>query len=160
MWAVGESGSFQVNAIATDAFGNVIVTGALQETFSESGYYTVEYDSAGARRWTAQRSDFGSFNWALANAVDDGGNVYVTGRFMNPPTFSEYLTVKYDVDGNESWTAAYSGGPPPAYAIPVALRVDTKGHVFVTGRTELPTISSEFATVKYSQDLAGQANGY
>ena len=51
---------------------------------------------------------------AGAIAVDRTGNVYVTGFSDNAQRDGEleardYLTVKYDVDGNELWVARYAG---------------------------------------------------
>jgi len=70
-------------------------------------------------------------DWAFAIAVDDAGNVYVTGRSANYWD-NDYVTVKYDASGVEQWVARYNGpGYDNDHAWAIAL--DGAGNVYVTG---------------------------
>jgi alpha-tubulin suppressor-like RCC1 family protein len=81
-------------------------------------------------------------------ALDDAGNVYVTGySYYGSSTGTDYTTVKYDSDGSQIWVARYSGlasGVDEANAI----AVDGLGNVYVTGYS----YGSGYATIKYDRD--------
>ena len=69
-------------ALAVDSSGNVFVTGGSWsgQSFTNSGYATVAYSSAGRPLWTNRYDGAGNtFGRARAIAVDRGGNVFVTG---------------------------------------------------------------------------------
>src|SRR5262245_31472931 len=46
---------------------------------------------------------------ASAMAIDSAGNVSVTGSLSGTNGTSDYLTVKYDANGNQLWAASYNG---------------------------------------------------
>jgi hypothetical protein len=78
---------------------------------------------------------------------DSSGNVYVTGWSFNGTTF-DYMTVKYDMNGNQLWARSYENGVGDFSHI---VRVDGSGNVFVTGRshTSLADQTWDIATIKY-----------
>ena len=85
--------------------------------------------------------------WALA--VDNKGNVYVTG-WSHSGTSWDYATVKYDTFGNKLWPggARYNGsGNGADYA--QALAVDAQGNVYVTGTSSGSDSGQDYVTVKY-----------
>lgn len=86
---------------------------------------------------------------AVAIAVDDIGNVYVTGYSTGSGTASDYLTVKYDPSGNEQWVVRYNGSGN-SYDRAVALAVDGSGSVYVTGYSHGDDSYLDYATVKYN----------
>jgi uncharacterized delta-60 repeat protein len=83
--------------------------------------------------WVARYDGPGNYHdWAEAMAVDDSGNVYVTGRSVGSGTGWDYATIKYAPDGNQLWAARYNGtanADDRAWAI----AVDSSGNVYVTG---------------------------
>src|SRR5262249_31869688 len=68
-------------AIAVDGSGNAYVTGtSLFYTDASYDYGTIKYNSAGQQQWVARYNGSGQRDdYATAIAVDDSGNVYVTG---------------------------------------------------------------------------------
>ena len=88
-----------------------------------SGYATIKYSSSGDSLWIARYDCPGSDDERpTAIAVDDLGNVYVTGAI------GEYgkqncITVKYDSSGIEQWAVTY-GMAENSDDQPIALAVD------------------------------------
>ena len=129
-------------ALAIDSAGNVYVTGV-----SERDYATVKYDASGNQLWVARYNGPGNgYDGAVALAIDSAGNVYVTGVSEGRGTNEDYATVKYDVNGNQLWSARYSG-VGNGYDEAVALAIDSAGNVYVTGNSE-----GYAYTIKYSAD--------
>jgi uncharacterized delta-60 repeat protein len=92
------SGNFDAgNSIAFDVLGNVYITGVSQAGLFEStsDYATIKYDQSGNEIWI-QRYNGTSNNWDAANsiAVDNTGNVYVTG-FSTTNNGYDFVTIKY-----------------------------------------------------------------
>ncbi len=93
---------------------------------------------------------FGLPRWAAADsraiAVDIAGNAYVTGA-----SGGDYLTLKYDSDGNLLWEQRYNG-PGNGEDDASAIAVDIAGNVYVTGRSVGAGTDFDFATLKYDSD--------
>ncbi|MFC6226064.1 SBBP repeat-containing protein [Hymenobacter artigasi] len=91
------NGSDNARAIAVDDAGGVYVTGTSFGTgssFAVGSYATVRYQATdGALAWTKLKA--GATNLAIALAVDNSGNVLVTGHSTGPVTGQDFLTVKY-----------------------------------------------------------------
>ncbi|MCP4544944.1 MAG: hypothetical protein GY835_00605 [bacterium] len=86
---------------------------------------------------------------ANAMTVDDVGNIYVAGYETDVDGYDRWLTIKYDTDGVEQWSATHSGtGGDDDYIYAIA--VDGTGNVYVTGSTYNSGTSSDFATIKYN----------
>jgi hypothetical protein len=103
--------------------------------------------------WIARYDGPGSgYDAATAIAVDNAGNVYVTGYSPGLYYTNDYATVKYDSLGNEVWVARYD--PPENMddiAFDLALYQDT--YIYVTGYSGSEAGVYDYATVKY--DSAG-----
>jgi len=88
-----------------------------------------------------------SSDYAYAIALDDSGNIYVTG--FSGGAGDDYATIKYAPDGTQIWVRRYNnGGDDLAYAI----AVDDSG-VYVTGESDGSGTGKDCATIKY--DLNG-----
>ncbi|MCO6490033.1 MAG: SBBP repeat-containing protein [Phaeodactylibacter sp.] len=84
-----------------------------------------------------------------AMAVDDDGNVYVTGYTDTPGETTDYLTIKYNADGDILWTRTYNGaanGDDVAHG----LKVDASGNVYVTGQSQGTGDGVNMMTIKYN----------
>ncbi|MDQ2985966.1 MAG: SBBP repeat-containing protein [Armatimonadota bacterium] len=154
--------------MAVDASGNVYVTGYSHDAQNFREFTTVKYNSAGIEQWVATyNGPYVGADQPAALAVDDSGNVYVTGESEGQYGWPDYATVKYDSAGNELWVARYNG-PGDYFDGARALAVDASGNVYVTGGvTGLGGIQS-CGTIKYDSagneqwvDLVGtNAGGY
>lgn len=134
--------------MAVDAAGNVYVTGSVGVS-SPWDYATVKYDAAGNQLWAASyNGPLGSADASRAIAVDAAGCVYVTGESVASwATGFDYLTIKYDPNGNQLWIARFDGGHGDDYGR--GLVIDEDGNIYVTGNSAGQDDLSNYATVKY-----------
>ena len=142
-------------SVSTDLAGNAFVCGTFNETvnFNPDGidYHTAyfdydvflsKFDSSGNWLWTKTWGGIGE-DTAYSVALDQAGNVYVTGFFHQTVDFNpdggetqtsngsgDVFLSKFDNSGNWLWTKTW-GGPDYEYAYSVAL--DQAGNAHVTG---------------------------
>jgi hypothetical protein len=142
-------------AIAVDDAGNAYVTGHSPGSNSIDDIVTIKYlpdgDTAWLRRYNGPGNDV---DCGTAIAVDGAGNVYVTGNSYNAPVSDDYLTIKYDSDGNIVWLVTYNGPPGDGGDYSNALALDTAGNVYITGRSFggwPPQGMDDYLTIKYIQ---------
>ena len=137
------------NSIALDAEGNVIVAGV-----TLADYLTIKYSSGGAQLWVrTYRGPIGGSS-AAAVAVDNSGNIYVTGSSRGSEITSDYATIKYNPEGVEQWVRRYNGTSNSADGS-TSIGVDFMGNLYVTGYSmELnDNVSSlDYTTIKYDTD--------
>ena len=153
-WAARYNGSGSdfdwAHAIAVDNLSNVYVTGESWGGDTGYDYATIKYDSNGIQKWVERYNEPGgnSNDSAQAIALDNAGNVYVTGTSIGIGTREDYATIKYDPNGNQEWVARYNGpGNSDDYAQAIAL--DNSGNVYVTGGSDSNDAVPDYATIKY-----------
>ncbi len=134
-------------AIAVDGSGNVYVTGQSTGSGTYYDYATIKYDANGNQQWVQRYSYYGNnHDRAYAIAVDESGNVYVTGRSYGSGNNYDYATIKYDANGNQLWVQRYDNYDNDfAYDIVV----DGTGNVYVTGQSTGSGTGIDYATLMY-----------
>jgi hypothetical protein len=140
------------NAIAVDDSGYVYVTGRSSGAGTLDDYATIKYypngDTAWVRRYNGPTS---IWDEAAGIAVDDSGNVYVTGQSEGSGTNLDYATIKYYSNGDTAWVRRYNGDANLIDRA-TALIVDGYGNVYVTGGSQVvgaPYNEYDYATIKY-----------
>ena len=88
---------------------------------------------------------------AQALAVDPLGNAYVAGFSDGGRGNYDFVTVKYDSDGNQLWVARYDGESQGADWVK-ALVIDPAGNILVSGSSTGTDTGLDFATVKYDAE--------
>ncbi len=157
IWLKEGKGTSQVSTrgIAVDKDDNYYIVGY----FGTSGKLTVEfdtltltsngqrdiflvkYDSAGAVKWGVNAGSAVSGEEAKDVTVDDAGNIYMTGMFVDTAYFgsnivigdggSDIFIAKYNPDGKLVWVkSAGSHGDDIGYGI----TADNAGHIYLSGR--------------------------
>jgi len=137
--------------IVLDSSGMVYVTG-LYGTGTNIDCITIKYYPNGDTVWVRKYNGPGSGeDWFLALAVDDSGNVYVTGYSDNEAHNYDYATIKYYSNGDTAWVRRYNG-PGDSLDVAYDLALDRNGNIYVTGRSadigNYPNFF-DYATIKY-----------
>ena len=150
--AYGSTGDDHGNAVATDASGNVVVTGYFNNTIDFGGgpltsagmkeIFLLELNSFGQHVWSKR---FGGTSIDVANAVaiDGGGNIVITGFFYGTVDFgggpltsssaAKVFLAKYNSLGNHIWSKLFSGSVVADNAIALGLAVDGSSNILITG---------------------------
>jgi uncharacterized delta-60 repeat protein len=138
-------------SIAADNSGNVYVTGYSDGGSTSNDYLTIKYNPAGDAVWVKRYnnpSENGS-DQARSIAVNDSGNVYVTGSSTGNGTYGDFFTIKYNSSGDTVWTKRWdSDFHQGDGARDIAL--DFLGNVFVTGAAYRGGNAWDCVTIKYS----------
>ena len=158
------------NDIATDACGNVYVTGEFSSdsivfgniTLTNAGgtdIFVVKYDLSGNVSWA--KSTGGKGNACGKHiATDAEGNLYITGEFWSESIIFGNITlvnagnrdifvVKYDPSGNAMW-AKGAGGKLATRCYGIS--IDAGGNVLVTGLFYSPDITFGCTTLNNNGD--------
>jgi hypothetical protein len=144
----GENISFYTGGIATDASGNIAITGFFQgsvdfgggimTSYAGADVFIAKYDANGAHIWSQHYGNNSQAGTGIA--FDNDGNVLVTGHFSGtlylgggPLTSAGSLDLflaKYDPGGAHIWSKRIGGAGFEEIA---SVEADADGNVFLTG---------------------------
>jgi len=116
------------SAVATDADGNVLVTGVAaqrQGTTAWVGKYTAQGEQLWVRTYRPDRCPETDANGV---AVDPEGNVLVVGTLRWGLVQGDVMVLKYSPDGEVLWTRTYAG-PAGSHDQARAIATDPLGNV-------------------------------
>jgi len=143
------NGNDSAVALATDAAGNVVVSGQSEGIVGSWYNATLKYSSAGVPLWTNFYGGNVSLYDNRSMALDSSGNVVLTvPSQVDCITWNDFLTIKYSSAGVPLWTNRFNG-PGNGNDAPHAVAVDASGNVYVSGSSDGIT-SPDYATIKYS----------
>lgn len=101
-------------SVATDAEGNVAITGFGSNESLHRVYYTIKYNAEGELIWKRKYMYEGDGNPTNNTAsdveFDEAGNCYVTGTFADGSGSSLMGTIKYSPTGELLWVKSYQSG--------------------------------------------------
>lgn len=138
---VGTSAVDMGVGVATDAAGNIFITGYTKGAMGgpnagREDAFVIKYDPAGTLAWTRQLGTTQDDD-AYAVATDAAGNIFVTGRTLGSldgtnAGANDAFVAKYDAAGTLAWTRQL-GTSLDEYSLGVA--TDLSGNLFITGYT-------------------------
>ena len=112
-------------------------TGYTYNAVGNADYTTIKYNSIGTEQWVAnfdgqENLDDAAFSLAL----DNTGNVVVTGSAYSSSNLFDFATVKYDNNGVQQWAQYFDAGYGKD-EIALAVKTDNIGNIFITGNSGL-----------------------
>ena len=112
--------------------------------------FLLKYNINGNFQWARPQYDY-AVSQFHSLAIDKDSNIYVTGectRYDN--TFRDFLTIKYNSNGDSLWTRRYNG-VASVNDVAYAVTVDDSLNVYVTGYSDtLNTYGGDILTIKYN----------
>jgi uncharacterized delta-60 repeat protein len=143
------------SALTLDDSGNVYIAGQSFSYNSGYDYATLKYHPDGELVWLKRYNGTGNYDdGATALALDDSGNLYVTGWSVGTGTFYnfDYVTIKYQPDGETTWVRRYPGPVADHDDAATAITIDSAGNIYVTGHSWDLVTYDDYATFKYYPD--------
>lgn len=138
-------------AIVSDGVGNITITGS-SDSVGSYNISTIRYSSNGDLIWN-KIFRFDNLNSGASSMINDiYGNLYITGTIWSDPDNYDFVTIKYDSNGNEEWSKFFNGsGNNKDYSNSITL--NDSNFVLVTGvsKNSFANNSEDFLTIKYSQ---------
>jgi hypothetical protein len=140
------------NDFKLDAQGNSYVTGNYILARDNDDIITLKYNPLGQLLWEARYDGpLNSADHVAAMAVDDAGNVCLTGQTFNAGTSWDVTTVKYNSEGVLQWARSYDLATN--FEVGYCIACDHDGCVYVGGCSETPPgplDHLDFLILKYS----------
>ena len=136
--------------VVTGTNGDIFVTGSIFNAVSNTfDFLTLKLAANGTLLWTATH-DANNFDDVAADiALDNNGNIYVTGGSQVSTTDWNYTTIKYNSSGTLLWSQQYDY----ANLRDVAVNIEVEGNnVIVTGASANTPQEWDYATVHYDDN--------
>lgn len=138
-----------ITAIGTDRWGNIYAAGYSTGEMTGSDILLLKYTPDGTLSWS-QRYDWQGLNDYTTDAlVDLNGNVFICGYSYDSLSSADFITLRYDSDGNLQWVTRFNG-PGNSWDGATAIARDSSGNIYVTGYCYSSSTYDDFCTIKYS----------
>lgn len=147
----------EARALFIDQNNNVYVTGYSRTgtTSSTEDFVTIKHNSDGVIQWVQRFNPQGNQDIASAIAVDQSGNVIVSG-YSQVNGFYDFTFVKYNSAGTVLWLNSY-GGTANGNDYLSAMVLDGAGNIYITGTTnDVGLGGTNMTTIKYNPSGAQQ----
>jgi uncharacterized delta-60 repeat protein len=142
----------QFTCAANDQDGNIVVAGSTTNPNADRDYLVCKFQPNGTLIWKTYLNGSGSGTDEItAIAIDAQNNIYVTGFSKGNNTSTDFLTVKYNPNGDTIWTRSYDFIAEYDQANSIA--VDGSGNIYVCGQSDSDpsaVINDDYLTIKYN----------
>ncbi len=135
--------------------GTVYAAGQVSNAGVGFDFFTLALNENGDSLWGANYNEtlYNQYDQIEAIAVDELGNVYVTGESDRDPSNiinDDFLTIKYSSTGSQQWVKRFNG-VGNATDRPLAISVTPNGNVVVAGRTDNGG-DDDYCTIQYDSN--------
>jgi uncharacterized delta-60 repeat protein len=140
--------------ILLDPIGNLTVVGTCFSVSNANDILMLRYTTSGVLSWIKKEngiSEDSYDDYPMDMAIDNLGNAYIAGASYDNGTSFDYVTIKYNSDGNVVWNARYDGITNNNDEA-VTVKVDALKNVYVTGTSFEGAESENIVTIKYNQN--------
>ena len=154
-WSGTGDNSDNAREFAIDNSGNIFVCGYSVGKDTDRDMFLMKLNSSGGPLWNRSLSGtlFGSDEEANAIAIDNAGNVIISGYTKNSGTGSDITILKCTNDGVQTWMVQYNNSANESDRS-YDLATDATGNIYITGKTDInssPIVTNdEIFTAKYS----------
>jgi len=140
------------NSISVDNFGNTFVSGASTGTGTGYDFTTIKYNSTGVQQWARIYNGPGNSSDAgISTAIDNVGNVIVSGYSIGVSGNYDGTTIKYNSLGVLQWTQIYNDSANNADFLR-SVKSDSSGNVYTTGLSVGNGTGQDIITIKYNSE--------
>ncbi|MBV6480063.1 MAG: hypothetical protein HGGPFJEG_02897 [Ignavibacteria bacterium] len=131
------------HSVAVDNNGMVYSVGIVWDRAA----YLVKYNSAGSILWE-RKYENGPDSRGYCVAVDNAGNVIMSGTTYSNPTGMNALVIKFNSNGDSLWTRIFHRGFEDYTP---KLKLDDSGNVYVAGHSQVtPGTGFDNIVIKYN----------
>ena len=143
-------------SVTTDNSGNVFVAGAVTNSSNFFDIIVLKYNASGTLLWNYV------WNNAISNlhdvpsaiALDNIGNIVVTGGTLSILTLIDYITIKVNSSGSLLWAMSYDYASN--YDMATSIEILASNDVVIAGASANAPNSWDFALVKYDATTGSQ----
>ena len=144
------SGNDIAYSITIDRSGNVFVAGESKGSDTNSDYVLIKYNTLGVEQWSRRyNGESNSVEIPARVITDSAGNSVITGHSWETGTLFDFVTIKYNSEGNTLWTRKFNG-EANGNELANDLDIDNSGNIYVTGSTIGAATINDFVIIKYS----------
>lgn len=134
--------------IKSDEDHNIYVSGEATSNTSSVDFITVKYNTDGDVLWERIYNGTANSLDRINDMTLSDNFLYVTGESIGTGTSLDFVTIKYDLSGNEIWQSRFNGAENRV-DVPRAITSDSLGNVYITGQSFSSTTNNDFLTIKY-----------
>ncbi len=145
----GESLDDCANALEVDAWGDPVVTGWTKKQNGGKDFTTIRYSGTGALQWIRREAAAISSNFGEAHtlAIDNNGDVFVSGEMTSALGNKDFLTIKYTSGGIKEWQNFFNN---PFNAGDKSYTLSMRNNILYACGKSCTGANDQYATVKYS----------
>ncbi len=131
-------------------------SGNIALTFSTgNGITTALINNSGSLVWIKFFNRDNQIALPYNIAVDDTGNIIVTGRTrLNAPTLDDVTTLKYTESGELKWMAFYNGSSTGSMDFGRHIGLDGANNIYIASWTTFDDNNEDYTLLKYGNNLA------
>ncbi len=151
---VTPAGTGGPNDILIDNIGNLVITGQLFDSVSQTySAHLLKYSLSGTLLWAISHTS-GNYSFGKSLCLDEYSNVYVLGA-ENPNSNNNLFTMKYNENGNRIWFQPYMNNIDSFYT-PVKILHSNDKVYSIANVLRRDSLRYEALIIKYSQTIGIQ----